>query len=280
MPFSDAIIWLILGGLISGSIAGLLGIGGGTILVPLLITLGYTPVQAVATSSLVIVISSTSGSIQNWRMGYFDLKRVVYLAIPALITAQIGVYLATLIPSYLLLLLFGILLLLNIYLVQLKKKLSSQQQIAPTTKLKFSPISSRILSRVLTGSLAGVLAGLFGMGGGIILVPFQMLLLGEPIKLSIQTSLGVIIGTSVSACIGHAAKGNVLFVEGFILGIGGLVGSQSSTRILPKISDTVVSLIFRIFLAVLSLYLFWQSWDSYRQESGVQFQDIMRAFPH
>jgi uncharacterized protein len=101
--------WLFLagGGLVSGILAGLLGIGGGIILVPLLVTLGYTTVQAVATSSLVIVISSISGSLQNWRMGYFDLQRVVYLGLPAIITAQAGVYLANRIPPYLILFLLG-----------------------------------------------------------------------------------------------------------------------------------------------------------------------------
>lgn len=66
--------WLILatGGLFSGILAGLLGIGGGTVLVPLLVTLGYAPIQAVATSSLAILVTSISGSIQNWRMGYFN----------------------------------------------------------------------------------------------------------------------------------------------------------------------------------------------------------------
>ncbi len=74
-------MWLILsgGGLFSGILAGLLGIGGGTILVPLLVAIGYVPVKAVATSSLAILITSISGSVQNWRMGYFDWKRVIFL---------------------------------------------------------------------------------------------------------------------------------------------------------------------------------------------------------
>lgn len=118
--------WIALasGGLVSGILAGFLGIGGGTILVPLLITLGYAPVQAVATSSLAILITSVSGSVQNWRMGYFEWKRVILLGIPALATAQIGVYLANHILTYILLLAFGILLLTNIYLVELRKRLT------------------------------------------------------------------------------------------------------------------------------------------------------------
>lgn len=111
---SSPYIGLAGGGLVSGVLAGFLGIGGGTVLVPLLVTLGCTPVEAVATSTLVILITSISGSFQNWRMGYFDLKRVIYLGFPALVTAQIGVYLAPRIAPYLLLTGFGILLLVTI----------------------------------------------------------------------------------------------------------------------------------------------------------------------
>jgi uncharacterized membrane protein YfcA len=67
---SPNLVILAAGGLFSGVLAGFLGIGGGTILVPLLVGLGYTPVKAIATSSLAILITSISGSVQNWRMGY------------------------------------------------------------------------------------------------------------------------------------------------------------------------------------------------------------------
>ncbi|MGB5960644.1 MAG: sulfite exporter TauE/SafE family protein [Coleofasciculaceae cyanobacterium] len=252
-------IWLILaiGGLVSGVLAGFLGIGGGVVLVPLLVTLGYTPVQAVATSSLGILINSIFGSYQNWKMGYLHFKPIIYLGLPAIVTAQIGVYFASRIPSYLLLFLFGILLLFNIYLVQLRNRLLAKQSATDAKPAKkFDPT----VSRIFTGSAAGILAGLFGVGGGVIMVPLQMLLLGEKIKVAIQTSLAVIVLTAVSACFGHALEGNVLFMEGLLLGSGGLLGVQVSTRTLPKLPDKLVSIIFRGFLAVLSVYFFWQAW--------------------
>jgi uncharacterized protein len=250
--------WLILasGGLISGVLAGFLGIGGGVVLVPLLVTLGYTPVQAVATSSLGILINSVFGSYQNWKMGYLHFKPIMYLGLPAVVTAQIGVYLANRIPPSLLLFLFGVLLLVNIYLVQLRNRLLAKQNASNTPAKTFNPL----LARIVTGGAAGVLAGLFGVGGGVIMVPLQMLLLGEKIKVAIQTSLAVIVLTAVAACFGHALEGNVLFIEGILLGSGGLVGVQISTRTLPKLPDKLVSVIFRSFLAVLSVYFFWQAW--------------------
>lgn len=249
---------LSLGGLIAGILAGFLGIGGGTVLVPLMVSLGYTPVQSVATSSLAILITSISGSIQNWRMGYLDSKRVIYLGLPALITAQLGVYLANQLTPYLLLAAFASLLVINIYLVELRKRLTQR------SSGQINNINPAI-ARIFTGGAAGILAGLFGVGGGVIMVPLQILLLGEPIKVSIQTSLGVIVLTAISACVGHALSNNILFTEGIILGIGGLVGVQVSTRILPRLPDYIVSIIFRTMLGILSIYVFWQAWQSYAE---------------
>jgi len=279
---------LILGaaGLFAGILAGFLGIGGGTVLVPLLVALKYAPVQAVATSGLSIVITALSGSIQNWRMGYLNLSKVAGIGFPAVITAQIGAYLAGIFPPYLLLVSFGLLLWLNIYLIEVRKHLTAKKAEAAQGELGGEagqagqgentqlPNNSNILfnptfSKIATGSAAGLLAGLFGVGGGVIMVPLQILLLGESIKTAIQTSLGVIVITAISATAGHAARGNVLWVVGLILGGGGLLGAQISTRFLPRLSDRTISLAFRSLLAILSIYVFWQAWQKYSHWSLV-----------
>lgn len=251
---------LVFGGWIAGLLAGLLGIGGGTLLVPLLVALHYSPLQSVATSSLAILITSLSGSFQNWRMGYFDRDRVLGLGFPALITAQLGVYLAGCFSSALLLYGFGLLLTANIFLIPLRQGL--EKQAALETKISPSPASGyRLLARLGTGSVAGLLAGLFGVGGGVIMVPLQMLLLGEPIKVAIQTSLGVIIITAIAAVIGHTVQGNVLYDSGLLLGIGGSIGAQISTRYLPKLPDRIIAFGFNALLTILAIYMFWQAWQ-------------------
>lgn len=257
---------LIISGLFAGVLAGFLGIGGGTVLVPLQLTLGSTYVQAVATSSLAIVITASSASIQNWRMGYLSPQRVLLLGIPAILTNYfIGVPLANLakgnsVASAILSVAFGLLLLLTIYLVQLRKRLSTDETSSEEIqRSKLNPTASG----AIIGSLAGILAGVFGVGGGVIMVPLQILLLGEKIKTAIQTSLGVIVITSISSSIGHANKGNLLLVQGLILGCGGLIGAQISTRFLPKLPDKFISIAFRSLLAVLSVYMFWKGWVSY-----------------
>ncbi|WP_013321165.1 sulfite exporter TauE/SafE family protein [Gloeothece verrucosa] len=256
--------WLIflVGGLFSGSLAGLLGIGGGTILVPLLIAIHhdqthYQPVNAVATSLLAIVITSISGSIQNWRMGYLDLKRVIYIAIPSLFTAQIGTYLANSVPDYILLASFALLLIATIFLTNLRKQLASK---TPTDSSKTTNL---MVSYVIIGGSGGLLAGFFGVGGGVVMVPLQMLLIKENIKTAVQTSLGIIVITSIAACAGHALQGNVQFLEGLLLGIGGLIGAQISTRFLPRLSDQLVTFLFRTLLAILSFYFLWKAWIAF-----------------
>ncbi|NEP87207.1 MAG: sulfite exporter TauE/SafE family protein [Okeania sp. SIO2C2] len=302
MTFIELFI-LAVSGLFAGVLAGFLGIGGGTILVPLLVTLGYEPIQAVATSTLSIIITATSGSIQNWKMGYLSISRVLGIGFAALITAQLGVYFANLFASRWLLFAFGLFLALNIYLVEFRKRITmkkkqdeelqnNQQEnlkvkaentnnqdfvvefILPFTPhplpLMFEKIVKeinyqfpdkymKVIARVITGSLAGLLAGVFGVGGGVIIVPLQILLLGESIKVAIQTSLGVIVITAFSACIGHGIRGNVLWEPGALLGFGGLLGVQFSTRFLPKLPDKVISLAFRGLLAILSIYIFGQA---------------------
>jgi uncharacterized protein len=248
--------WLLFGGLLSGVLAGFMGIGGGSVMVPLLDALGYSTIEAVATSSLAILIISVSGTFQNWRMGYFDLKRVLALGAPAALMALVGSQIANVLPKYLLLTIFGLLMYLNIYLVSLRRDLTELE--APQTK-KWNPTASRIL----TGGVAGIVAGLVGVGGGVIMVPLQMLLLGEAIKVAIQTSLGVVVLTAVFAVAGHARNGHVLGLEGLMLGAGGLLGAQLSTRFLPKLSDAAVSLIFRIAVAILGSYALFQAWKAY-----------------
>lgn len=251
--------WLILagGGLVAGVLAGILGIGGGFIIVSLLIALNYPFPQAVATSSLVIIMSSSAGSFYNWKMGYLNLQRVIYLAIPAIIFAPLGAYLTGEIPEYILLIVFASFMLINIALIQLKQSIAAKQH--QSTK-RFNPVASR----VITGGLAGFLAGLLGIGGGVIMVPLQMLLLNEDIKTAVRTSLGVIVTATISSCVYHLFQGNVLFIPGLILGISGMVGSQLGTRLLPKMSNSLVRKVFNLFLVSMALFNFWKAWISYQ----------------
>ncbi|MDJ0899586.1 MAG: sulfite exporter TauE/SafE family protein [Xenococcus sp. MO_188.B8] len=266
------LLTLAVAGLIAGIVAGFLGIGGGILTVPILVQLlsfltnpEEIAVKAVATSSLAVFITSVAGSIQNWQMGKLNLKRVIALGIPGLFTAPFGAILANIFPNYILLLTFGLLLLTNIYLIGLRKRLTLEKR-SKEQKLKPAKLNP-VVATVTTGGVGGILAGLFGVGGGVIMVPLQILLLGEAPKSAIQTSLGAIVITSFSATVTHALKGNVIFFAGIIIGIGGLVGVQISTRLLPKLPERIVTVAFRTLLMLLSVKILSQAWDAWHQIS-------------
>ena len=289
-------------GTFAGVLAGFLGIGGGTVMVPAMVALGLSGVEAVGTSTLAVLIISLGGSVQNWRMGFLKVKNALLLGLPSVVTAFVGTTLASRVPEYVLLGIFGIFLLVNIYLVGVKKRVVAQATLAPPTPSPVSPASPNpqkntpipapasgrgevssptdtggtpaglgipaptmppILARGIIGGTAGFLAGLFGIGGGVVLVPMQIVLLRETIKTAIQTSLGAIVITALSACTWHTLQGNVVGPTGLLLGLGGLVGVQGSTRYLPRLPDAIVTLMFRGLLAFFALFFFYRAWGSF-----------------
>ena len=253
--------WLILatGGLFAGVLSGILGIGGGFIIVSLLSTLlGYPFARAIATSSIVIVMNSGAGSFYNWRKGYLNLRRLIYIAIPAAMFGPVGAYTTGIVPEYILLAIFASFMLVNIGLIRLKKSLAARQHNSSTKN------SNSIFARVFVGAIAGFFSGLLGIGGGAIMVPLQMLLLNEEIKVAVRTSLGVIVIANISTCIFHLYEGNVLFIPTLILGISGAIGSQLGTRLLPNLPNSLVSKIFIGFLCIMALLNFREAWIRYQ----------------
>ncbi len=274
--FVGDVILLLAVGTFAGVLAGFLGIGGGTVMVPVMVALGLSGVQAVGTSTLAILIISLGGSLQNWRMGFLNVKNVLMLGLPSVVTAFVGTALASYAPEYVLLGMFGIFLLINIYLIGIKKRVVAQATfqgaqasdapasttIPAETQAPDQPMSP-VMARTLIGGTAGFLAGLFGVGGGVVMVPLQILLLQENIKTAIQTSLGAIVITALSACGWHTLQGNIVGLTGILLGLGGLVGVQASTRYLPKLPDQIVTLMFRTLLTFFALFFFYRSWSSF-----------------
>jgi uncharacterized membrane protein YfcA len=170
------------------------------------------------------------------------------------------------IASYILLVAFGCLLLFNVYLIEFRRRITTQKQEENPlpTNHNHQHYLHPLAARTTTGGLAGFLAGLFGVGGGVIMVPMQILLLHEKIQTAIQTSLGSIVIIALSACAGHLWAGNVLWLPGLLLGIGGVLGVQASARFLPNLPARFVSLAFRTLLVTLATYIFWQAWQDWQ----------------
>ncbi|MBO3461140.1 sulfite exporter TauE/SafE family protein [Aetokthonos hydrillicola Thurmond2011] len=245
-------------GIFAGVLSGLLGIGGGLLIVPSLTVLGVPVVQATATSLIGVFLSTTSGSARNLSVGDLNWKTSLILAFFGVLTAQVGAWIGDHIPDAWLSVSFSVLLLVTIYLMNLRKQLQHKesQLEAQTPELSDSSApDNRFVPLAGIGLLAGVLSGLFGIGGGVVKVPLQMLFLGESIKTAVRTSLGAISVIAASGLVQHAYNHNVLWIPGLCLGMGGMIGAQAGTRLLPRLSDHAVNILFVIFSLVLSVYM-------------------------
>ncbi len=272
---------LLLFGIFTGVLAGLLGIGGGLLLVPALILSGASTIQATATSLIGVFLSATSGSLRNLRAGELNWKISLNLAAFGILTAQVGAWIGDRLPDRLLSLGFALLLIITIFLMSLRKRLAKQeQQHARETAASIAeedqaggkvqghaseaqpPEKSYQFGSVTgIGLLAGLLSGLFGVGGGVVMVPLQMLILGEQIKAAVRTSLGAIVAIAASGLVQHTLNNNVLWIPGIALGIGGILGAQFGSRLLPKLPDQAVGVLFRILLIALAVYMLIRSFS-------------------
>jgi uncharacterized protein len=257
-PVTESILFCI--GILTGVLSGILGVGGGLVMVPALTLFGLPLVQATATSLVAVFCSAASGSFQNLRIGDLDKSAALVLALFGIPTAQLGAWLGDRLPNPVLALGFAALLLTTIYLMTLKQKLQKQASLGGavqgrTLGAERSPRQSSFTNTAGIGLLAGILSGLFGVGGGIVMVPLQMLLLEQPIKIAVRTSLGAIVVIALSGILQHSLNHHVLWVPGLCLGIGGILGAQFGTRLLPKLPDQVVDRLFRVLLLGLAIYM-------------------------
>lgn len=261
-------------GTFTGTLSGLLGIGGGLLMVPALTVFGVPLVQATATSLVGVFLSAVSGSVRNFSAGELNWQVSLVLAGFGVVTAQVGAWLGDRLPDGVLALAFAGLLLTTIYLMNLRQQLKkreienkNQHQDSQETRAYLAgakiqnpnltppALQSHFPSIAGIGLLAGILSGLFGVGGGVVMVPLQMLLLGESIKSAVRTSLGAIVPIAISGLAQHTWNGNVLWIPGTCLGLGGIVGAQLGTRLLPRLPDRTVNTLFRLFLIGLAVYM-------------------------
>lgn len=245
-------------GIFAGVLSGLLGIGGGLLIVPSLTVFGVPVVQATATSLVGVFLSTTSGSVRNLSVGDLNWRASLILALFGVMTAQLGAWIGDRIPNAWLSLSFGVFLLVTIYLMNLRQQLQHKELELETDSCELSDLSTpsnRFVPLAGIGVLAGVLSGLFGIGGGVVKVPLQMLFLRDSIKTAVRTSLGAIGAIAVSGLAQHAYNHNVLWIPGLCLGMGGIIGAQVGTRLLPKLSDRIVNTVFVVFLLTLSVYM-------------------------
>ena len=266
----NAFLILGLGGLV-GVLSGMFGVGGGFLLTPMLFFIGIPPAVAVATEANQIVASSFSGVLAHLRRKTVDIKMGIVLQIGGLIGAQIGIlvfnYLKALGQVDLLVKLAYVIFLGIVgglmFIESVRAIMKSSKGVVPTRrkhtwvhnlpfKMKFrtSGLYISVIPPVLVGVLVGILAAIMGVGGGFIMVPAMIYLLGMPTKVVVGTSLFQIIVTTAYTTMAHATTNKTVDVAlAVLLLVGGVIGAQIGARIGVKMKAEQL----RVLLAMMVL---------------------------
>ena len=267
-----ALVPALLGGGI-GFLSGLLGVGGGFLLTPLLILLGIPTNFAVATGAMPVMASSVSGALAHWRRGNVDLAMAVALTFGGLVGASMGVRLLILLRQ-----LGQVDLVIGLCYVVLLGALGTTMMIeslrairrqraghAPAgrkrrhfwihnlpLKIRFrrSQLYISALLPVAIGIFVGILTAIMGVGGGFVMVPAMIYVLGMRTSTTIGTSLVQIAITSAATTVLQAMTSHAVdVVLGIVLAGTSVIGAQLGARVGAKLSGEKL----RVVLAALVL---------------------------
>ena len=267
-----------MGGLV-GLVSGLFGVGGGFLMTPLLIFIGIPPAVAVATEANQIVAASVSGVLAHWRRGNVDFRMGVMLLIGGIIGSGFGVWLFTLLCELgqidLVIRLSFVIFLGTIGLLMLWEStrtiLRQRRHILTKNhhhnwlhglpfKMRFrkSRLYISALLPMTVGLIVGILSAIMGVGGGFIMVPAMIYILGMPTSIVIGTSLFQIIFVTANVTVLQAATNHTVdIVLALLLLIGGVVGAQIGAKFSNRLpGEQLRGLLALMVLAVCTKLVF------------------------
>ena len=242
-----------IGGVV-GLLSGLFGVGGGFLITPMLFFIGIPPAVAVATGANQVVASSISGVLAQFKRKAVDVPMGVVLLIGGMVGSGLGVWVFNLLTKLgqidLVVQLSYVVFLGSIGILMLqeslrainrarkpggaKRKLHTHSWVHNLPfKMKFraSGLYISVIPPLLVGLVVGVLAAIMGVGGGFIMVPAMIYLLGMPTKVVIGTSLFQIIFVTAFTTFMHAITNQSVDVMlAMMLIIGGVLGAQVGSR--------------------------------------------------
>lgn len=207
-------------GFLTGVISGFLGVGGGLIIVPALILLfNFLPLQAVATSILAIFIIMISSVLTHRSYGSIKISRGIILGISGAVGIFIGAEALKHVEIKTFAALFSILL---IY--------AAGKMINSTIKRKEKDkergcVKENLPPFLLCGLFSGIFSGFFGVGGGIIMVPFMCFYAGYQKNIVSATSSAAILIISFSGILTYLGSGAIDYRAGLVFGLMGAFGS-------------------------------------------------------
>ena len=278
MSISAEVIFLV--SAFVGFLSGVFGIGGGFLTTPFLIFSGIPPGVAVGTQASQLVASSVSGAIGHWKRNNVDLKMGMVMLVGGVIGSFVGIMIFKLLQFlgqvdfaisiiYVILLSsIGVMMLGESVFSKFFKKRNYRKEfntlkISPFIaslpyKMRF-PRSKLFISALVPGGIGfvgGVLASVLGIGGGFLLVPAMIYILGMPTLLVAGTSLFQIIFTTASATIMHAVFNQTVdMVLAIILILGGVIGAQVGISFARHVKPSQARLIMAAMVLIVALQL-------------------------
>jgi len=268
-----------------GVLSGMFGVGGGFLTTPLLIFYGIPPTVAVASATTQITGASVSGAMVHMRRGGVDMKMAGVMIVGGLFGSFVGAAMFRLLQStgqidvvigllYVLILAWIGALMFKDSLVTLGYLKVADKGPAPrhnrwvaSLPLRWRFYSSGLyispVAPVALGFVAGVLTVFLGIGGGFILVPAMIYLLGMPARVVIGTSLVMILTVSAATTMVHSLTTRAVdIVLAALLLVGGVIGAQYgailTTRIKPDYLRLALAIIILLVALRMALGLAWR----------------------
>lgn len=242
---------ILVGALIIGLTLGLLGSGGSTITVPVLVYLvGHNAKQSIAESMAIVGLIAIVASIPFAKAKQIDWHSVWYFGIPGMLGTFIGAWLGGLATEALQLMIFGVVLIAAAY-VMLRKRKEDASDDDESAELHRAPI----WKIAMEGTIVGIVTGFVGVGGGFLIVPALVVFGKLPMRLAIGTSLVII---AFKAAVGfakyqHYLVAHEMSVDGqtvLVFVIIGIIGSLIGKSLNARLNQRVLKKVFAVFLVL------------------------------
>ena len=245
-------------GLGIGALGTLIGAGGGWMIVPiLLLGYGFPPQQAVGTSLAVVFLNALSGSIAYMVQGRVLYRMGIVFAAATIPGALLGAMLVQRLNAEWFWVLFGVfLLIVAAFLFRGQQMLFPNRKEESVTAADLQSFRTPVMRLgILISFLVGVLSSFFGVGGGIVHVPFLIVVLGVPVHVATATSHFVLAITSLTGTLIFFRQGQVHLLVAATMGAGVLLGAQGGALLSVRMRSEPIRRILAFALAVFALRL-------------------------
>lgn len=231
-------------GAVVGLLLGILGGGGAVLIVPSMVYLLHVDEHVALATALVIVgTNALLGGFMAWREKRTDIATALIFGASGMATAYLGARLSRNIPGDMLLIAFSILLLI---IATLMYRGNSNLQQAETARPRWHIIG--------VGAIVGLVTGTLGVGGGFLIVPAMVLLVGMPMRQAVGTSLIVIAINSAASLLGHLDTPFDWSLIALLL-LGALPSIALSGSIAKRISQEQLRRGFAIFITIIAVLM-------------------------